>query len=81
MNNNGTLNDENHFSEFAEQIALHPEIEVVWLVTDYESSFVAMTQALEGKKTYQLYRDYLENFRINVQGEIADENRINIVSG
>ena len=22
-------------------------------------------QALEGKKTYQLYRDYLDNFRIN----------------
>ena len=59
------LNDENHFSGFAEQLAQHPEIEVVYLVTDYESSFVAMTQALEGKKTYQLYRDYLDNFRIN----------------
>ena len=51
--------------EFAEQLAQHPEIEVVYFVTDYESSFVAMTQALEGKKTYQLYRDYLDNFRIN----------------
>lgn len=59
------LNDENRFGEFAEQLAQHPEIEVVYLVTDYESSFVAMTQALEGKKTYQLYRDYLDNFRIN----------------
>ena len=59
------LNDENCFGEFAEQLAKHPEIEVVYLVTDYESSFVAMTQALEGKKTYQLYRDYLDNFRIN----------------
>lgn len=59
------LNDENQFGEFAEQLAKHPEIEVVYLVTDYESSFVAMTQALEGKKTYQLYRDYLDNFRIN----------------
>ena len=59
------LNDENQFGEFAEQLAQHPEIEVVYLVTDYESSFVAMTQALEGKKTYQLYRDYLDNFRIN----------------
>lgn len=59
------LNDENQFGEFAEQLARHPEIEVVYLVTDYESSFVAMTQALEGKKTYQLYRDYLDNFRIN----------------
>ncbi|MBQ9107199.1 MAG: site-specific DNA-methyltransferase [Clostridia bacterium] len=59
------LNDENQFGEFAEQLAQHPEIEVVYLVTDYESSFVAMTQALESKKTYQLYRDYLDNFRIN----------------
>lgn len=59
------LNDENRFGEFAEQLAQHPEIEVVYLVTDYESSFAAMTQALDGKKTYQLYRDYLDNFRIN----------------
>lgn len=59
------LNDENQFGEFAEQLTQHPEIDVVYLVTDYESSFVSMTQALEGKKTYQLYRDYLDNFRIN----------------
>ena len=59
------LNDENRFGEFAEQLAQHPEIQVVYLVTDYESSFVSMSQVLEGKKTYQLYRDYLDNFRIN----------------
>ena len=59
------LNDENLFGEFAGQLAQHPEIEVVYLATDYESSFVAMTQALNGKKTYQLYKDYLDNFRIN----------------
>lgn len=59
------LNDENRFGEFAEQLTQHPEIEVVYLVTDYESSFVSMTQALDGKTTYQLYKDYLDNFRIN----------------
>ena len=59
------LNDENQFGAFAEKLAQHPEIEVVYLVTDYESSFVSMTQALESKTTYQLYRDYLDNFRIN----------------
>ena len=59
------LNDENHFGVFVKELAQHPEIEVVYLVTDYESSFVAMSQALEGKKTYQLYKDYLDNFRIN----------------
>lgn len=60
------LNDENRFSEFAEQLAEHPEIKVVYLVTDYENGFIDMTQALGSKvKTYQLYRDYLDNFRIN----------------
>ena len=64
-NKMAVLTDENQFCEFSAQLAQHPEIEVVYLVTDYESSFVAMTQALEGKQTYQLYRDYLDNFRIN----------------
>lgn len=59
------LNNENAFAEFKNQLDKHPEIEVVYLVTDYEAGFVSMTKALEGKKTYQLYRDYLDNFRIN----------------
>ncbi len=59
------LNNENCFGEFAVQLEQYPEIKVVYLSTDYESSFVAMTQALDGKKTYQLYREYLDNFRIN----------------
>lgn len=64
-NRMAVLTDENRFGVFAEQLARHPEIEVVYLVTDYESGYVAMTQALEGKKTYQLYRDYLDSFRTN----------------
>jgi len=59
------LNDENQFGVFAEKLAEHPEIDVVYLVTDYEGSFVAMSRELQGKTTYQLYRDYLDNFRIN----------------
>ena len=59
------LNNENAFAEFKNQLDEHPEIDVVYLVTDYEAGFVSMTKALEGKKTYQLYRDYLDNFRIN----------------
>ena len=59
------LNNENRFAEFAEELAAHPEIDVIFIVTDYEAGFVAMSQALEGKTTYQLYRDYLDNFRIN----------------
>ena len=59
------LNNENCFAEFAKRLEEYPEIEVIYLVTDYESSFASMTKALEGKTTYQLYRDYLDNFRIN----------------
>ena len=59
------LNDENQFGEFAEQLTQHPEIDVVYLVTDYEASFISMSRELEGITTYQLYRDYLDNFRIN----------------
>ena len=59
------LNDENQFAAFSEELENHPEIEIVYLVTDYEPSFVSMTRALPEKKTYQLYRDYLDNFRIN----------------
>jgi len=59
------LNDENCFGEFVEEVKKHEEIEVVYLVTDYEDSFVSMSQALSDKTTYQLYRDYLDNFRIN----------------
>ena len=59
------LNDENLFNIFADKIAEHPEIETIYIVTDYEAGFATMAQALPGKKTVQLYRDYLDNFRIN----------------
>lgn len=59
------LNDENQFAEFSQKIAAHPGINVVYLVTDYEASFISMSRELEGITTYQLYRDYLDNFRIN----------------
>ena len=59
------LNDENCFAQFLEKLEEYPEIETVYLITDYENSFISMTQSLPGRQTYQLYRDYLDNFRIN----------------
>ena len=59
------LNDENQFSAFEQELSKYPGIATVFLVTDYEPGFAAMTQAFPGRKTYQLYRDYLDNFRIN----------------
>lgn len=62
------LLDENYFSEFANQIANEPLINTVYLVTDYEANYRSMANILNVENTYQLYRDYLDNFRINHRG-------------
>lgn len=59
------LTDERFFPRFKNELAEHPEIEVVYLITDSQSAYLAMVEELNDVKTYQLYRDYLENFRIN----------------
>ena len=59
------LINENSFAAFAEQLAGQPEIQTVFIVTDYEVNYQSMVKTLNVKTTYQLYRDYLDNFRIN----------------
>ena len=59
------LIDEMSYLTFEKQIAEHPEIETIYIVTDSEPGYREMIAAFEGKNTYQLYRDYLDNFRIN----------------
>lgn len=59
------LIDEISYMTFEKQIAEHPEIETIYIVTDSEPGYREMIAAFEGKNTYQLYRDYLDNFRIN----------------
>ena len=59
------LIDEMSYMTFEKQIAEHPEIEMIYIVTDSEPGYREMIAAFEGKNTYQLYRDYLDNFRIN----------------
>lgn len=39
--------------------------DVAFIITDYESEYRSITDSLNVKQTYQLYRDYLENFAIN----------------
>lgn len=56
------LLDSSFFTEFKK--SLHG-IEIVYLVTDNERSYQYMVSELNVKKTYQLYRDYLDNFCIN----------------
>ena len=59
------LIDEMSYMTFEKQIAEHPEIETIYIVTDSEPGYREMIAAFDGKNTYQLYRDYLDNFRIN----------------
>ena len=59
------LADEKRYMEFIEELDKHPEIETVYIVTDSETGYRDMISMLQDKTTYQLYRDYLDNFRIN----------------
>ena len=38
-----------------------------FIVTDSSDAYTAMIQNLRDRKTYQLYKDYLENFKKGVQ--------------
>ena len=64
-NHMAVLNDNSCYAKFAEEVGNAPEIETVYLVTDSDSDYRSMSRGLNVKQTYQLYRDYLDNFRIN----------------
>lgn len=64
-NRMAVLVDERAYMAFSEKLDEHPEIETVFLVTDSDSGYRDMISGLNVKESYQLYRDYLDNFRIN----------------
>lgn len=61
------LFEERAFRRFAAEVSKRPDVTHVWLVTDSESAFTEMTARLPSRtRTSMLYRDYLRNFRVNV---------------
>lgn len=64
-NRMAVLVDERAYMAFSEKLDEHPEIETVFIVTDSDSGYRDMISGLNVKESYQLYRDYLDNFRIN----------------
>ena len=58
------LKNEVAFAVFKDQVKARPEIRTVYLVTDFEPAYKSMAKAFYGCKTYQIYRDYLDNFRL-----------------
>ena len=65
-NKMAVLVDEKQFNKF-EYFVKNNDIRTVFFVTDYEPNYVAMANHFDGYDTYQLYRDYLDNFKINVR--------------
>ncbi len=64
---------EDHFKEFAGKLAERPEITHVFLVTDSVEAFHEMgSQVGKGKRCVQLYKSYLDNFKINLELKHAD---------
>lgn len=61
------LINESGYMSFAEQLNEHPEIDSVFIVTDSERAYREMISGLKVTNTYQLYRSYLDNFRINAR--------------
>ena len=59
------LVDERRYMEFVNKLEQTPAIETVFIVTDSEPGYRDMISGLKVKDSYQLYRDYLDNFRIN----------------
>lgn len=53
------------YSEFESIVKKERAIETVYIITDYEAEYRTMRNNLNVANTYQLYRDYLDNFRIN----------------
>ena len=59
------LIDEKQFSYFVDKVNTDINIQTVFIVTDSDTGYREMSLQLKVKTTYQLYKDYLDNFRIN----------------
>lgn len=59
------LAEECSFPKFEAEVLKLSEIKTVFIVTDSESGYREMMKGFDGIETFQLYRDYLDNFRIN----------------
>lgn len=67
-NHFAVLTDEARYETFAALVNDEDAITTVYIVTDSELGYQEMISGLYAEETYQLYRDYLDNFRINHGG-------------
>lgn len=65
-NKMAVLVDEYAFVGFETEMAKHNDIDTIFIITNSEPGYREMIETLKVKQTFQLYRDYLDNFRINL---------------
>ena len=61
------LTEEWAYAKFMDEMKDSQDIKTVFLVVESEIGFREMATPLKWAKTYQLYKDYLENFTINYE--------------
>ena len=64
-NNFAVLLDEKFFCDFEREVLARQDIDTIFIITDSDYGYHAMIKNFADRTTYQLYRDYLENFKIS----------------
>lgn len=59
------LLDESKYREFLGKVNDTQNIKTIFIITDSNNGYKEMISNFKDKECYQLYRDYLDNFRIN----------------
>lgn len=63
------LVDETKYAEFSRKISSEDTLDTIYFVTNSEDAFRAMSADIKIKNTYQLYRDYIDNFVLGSRRE------------
>lgn len=63
------LIDETKFAAFVDALAGKDNIGTIYFVTNSEEAFREMSARVKSQRTYQLYRDYIDNFVLGSRGE------------
>lgn len=61
------LVNEDSFGDFYQDLNNYEGIETIFIVTDSNLGYKEMIRSFKEKRTFQLYRDYLDNFKINIR--------------
>jgi len=70
-NDFAVLIDEMRFADFAEALEQAESIRTAYFVTNSEEAFREMSARVKATDTYQLYRDYIDNFVLGARRETA----------